>query len=260
MNYSKFNILIMTLWLATAGCFNQVLAQQGKNVQKFTREVETNGVKSVSLVVNQSAGVLRMTGGAGKLLEGQFAFTKGEWKPVIAFTQETSKLVVKQPENDRTINMDKGDRNEWVIKLNNKVAMDIELSVGAGQSTIDLQGMKLTNLALKAGAGEFNVKLNNTSLPKLTVNAGVGEMNIDLTGKWTNNLTADISGGIGEVHLKLPKYTGVRVKISGLGNIDADGFKKEDGYYVNDAYNKSTYQLTINVSGGLGSVHLEMDK
>jgi hypothetical protein len=193
-------------------------------------------------------------------LEGDFAYTKGEWKPVIAFTAETGKLVVKQPDNNRSINMDNGDRNDWKIRLNNRVAMEMTLSLGAGEGTVDLQGTKLTGLQMKAGAGQFTVKLGNTSLESLDISAGVGEMKLDLIGKWNNSLTANIKAGIGSINLTLPRYVGTRVKVSGLGSIEANGFKQQDGYYVNDAYNKSTHQLTIDISGGLGNVTLEMGK
>lgn len=258
-NRQSYTLLTLFI-LFTAGVFTQANAQNGKNIKKYTKDVEVQGAKSVDIEITQSAGTLQVSGGSSKLMEGQFAFTKEEWKPTVTYTKDNGKLLVKQPENDRNVNMDDGDQNEWKIKLNNSIPLDMELTIGAGQSTIDLHGIKLTNLLLKAGAGDFTVNLANTSLPKLKVNAGVGAIKLDLTGKWTNNLTADINGGIGEVSLKLPKNTGVRVKISGLGSIEAPGFKKDGGYYVNNAYNKSDQLLTIDVSGGLGSVNLELEK
>jgi hypothetical protein len=85
-------------------------------------------------------------------------------------------------------------------------------------------------------------------------------MKLDLSGKWNNSLKAEINGGIGEVTLKLPRTTGVRVKVAGLGNIEAGGFKKEGGYYVNSAYRSDGTTLSIEINGGLGSVNLEMEK
>jgi hypothetical protein len=260
MKFIRSRVFTTILLLISINAFNQALAQKSKNVQQFTKEIDAQGAKSVRLEITQSAGTLQVRGGATKLLEGDFAFTKGEWKPVIVFTTETGKLVVKQPDNNRSINMDNGDSNEWKIRLNNRVPMEMNLSLGAGEGTIDLQGMKLTDLQMKAGAGKFAVKLGNTTLQNLDINAGVGEMKLDLTGKWNNSLTANIKAGIGSIDLILPRFVGARVKVSGLGSIEANGFKQQDGYYVNDAYNKSTHQLTIDISGGLGNVTLQMDK
>jgi hypothetical protein len=120
--------------------------------------------------------------------------------------------------------------------------------------------MKLTRLHLKAGAGDFTVNLANTSVPKLDIEAGVGEIKLDLSGKWSNNLEAKINGGIGEITLKLPRKTGVRVKVNGLGSIENAGFTKQDGYYVNEAYKKTEATLNIEINGGLGSVNLELEK
>lgn len=252
--------MLAFLFLLAAGFVNVAYAQKGKEVRKYTKEVEVQGAKSVKVELNQSAGTLQVSGGSNKLMEGQFAFTNDEWKPTIAYAKETGALTVKQPGNNRDMNMEDEDKNEWQIKLNKNIPTDLELTVGAGQSTLDLQGMRLTNLLLKVGAGDFTVNLANTSLPKLKVNAGVGAIKLDLTGKWSANLTADINGGIGEMTLKLPSTTGVRVRVSGLGSIEAPGFKKVDGYYVNSAYQKTDHMLTIDISGGLGSVNLELDK
>ncbi len=258
---NKYQQTILTfVFLLTAGLVNVAYAQKGKEVKKYTKEVEMQGAKSVKVELNQSAGTMQISGGSTKLMEGQFAFTNDEWKPTIAYTKEKGALTIKQPGDNQNMNMEDEDKNEWQIKLNKNIPTDLELTVGAGQSTLDLQGMQLTNLLLKAGAGDFTVNLANTSLPKLKVNAGVGAMKLDLTGKWSTNLTADINGGIGEMTLKLPAATGVRIRISGLGSIEAPGFKKQDGYYVNSAYNKTDHLLTIDISGGLGSVNLELQK
>jgi hypothetical protein len=252
--------LLSFLLVLSACLLHDAQAQNSKQVKKFTKDVEMQGTKPVKVELNQSAGILQVSGGSSKLMEGQFAFSKDEWKPLVAYTKEDGKLLVKQPGNNRNINMEDKDTNEWKVKLTNNVPVDLELTVGAGQSTMDLRGMKLTNLLLKAGAGDFTLNLANTSLPALEINAGVGAMKLDLSGKWANNLKADIDGGIGEMSLKLPANTGVRVKISGLGSIEAPGFRKESGYYVNDAYHKTDHLLTIDISGGLGSVNLELVK
>lgn len=247
------------LLLLISGFLSHTFAQNHKEVKKFTKDIDMQGAKAVNVEITQGAGTLNVSGGAGKLMEGQFAFTKEEWKPEVSYQQDHSKLLIKQPGNNRNINMEDGDRNEWQIRLNNGLPMEMELTLGAGQSMIDLHGMKLSGLLLKAGAGDFTVNLANTSLPRLKVNAGVGAMKIDLSGKWNNNLSAEINGGIGEITLKLPRKTGARVKVSGFGSIEAAGFKKEGGYYVNEAYNTTKTSLTIEVSGGLGSVNLELE-
>lgn len=255
-------ILSFTTLLLFVLC-NHLFAQNTKTnpVKKYAKNVEAQGAKSVQMELRQSAGTLKISGGASQLMEAMFAFTEEKWKPAISYTKQSNngKLVVKQPE-EKNMNMEDGDHNDWQVRLNNSIPLDLELTIGAGESNIDLHGMKLTNVLLKAGAGKFDINLSNTSLPELKVNAGVGEITIDLTGKWLNDLEAEINGGIGEITLKLPRKTGVRVEVHGLGSIDANGFKKENGDYVNDAYDKTKSNLVIEINGGLGSVNLELEK
>jgi hypothetical protein len=254
--------ILSLYYLSTMLCvmllFNEAAAQQ---VKKYTKNVEAQGATAVQVRLTQSAGTLKLSGGANQLLEGAFTITNQAWQPQITYNSQNQKgmLVVKQPKTDN-INMEDGDHNDWQVRLNNSIPMDIELTVGAGQSTIDLRNTKLTKLHLKAGAGDFTVNIANTSVPEIDIDAGVGEMKLDLSGNWSNNLEAEINGGIGEITLKLPRKTGVRVKVNGLGSIEHEGFKKEDGYYVNEAYKKTKSTLQIEINGGLGSVNLELEK
>ncbi|QHT71390.1 DUF4097 family beta strand repeat protein [Rhodocytophaga rosea] len=257
----KINVLCYYLFASIGVAFLSSPAT-AQSVKKYTQNVEPQGATSVQMQFTQSAGTLKMSGGATThLMEGVFTMTNQAWKPEISFTNQNNKgtLIVKQP-GGKNVNMDDGDSNDWQVRLNNSIPMDMELTVGAGQSTVDLRNTKLSKLHLKAGAGDFTVNLANTSVPTLDIDAGVGEMKLDLSGKWSNNLEAEINGGIGEITLKLPRKTGVRVKVNGLGSIGHEGFKKEEGYYVNESYKKTSSTLQIEINCGLGSVNLELEK
>ena len=57
----------------------------------------------------------------------------------------------------------------------------------------------------------------------------------------------------------LPAAVGVRVQVRGLlGSIDAPGFSKEDGAYVNAAYGSEGPEVRVAVTGGIGSVNLRL--
>jgi predicted membrane protein len=150
------------------------------------------------------------------------------------------------------------DHNDWQILFPNNLATALNLTIGAGEASVDLSESKVRSLVVDAGAGEFNINLANTSLSSLEVNAGVGELNLDLSGKQEQNLDVEINGGIGSIKLVLPQETGVRVKVSGLGGIDVSDLIKRDGYYVNTLYGKTAKNMEIEVNGGLGSLELRL--
>ncbi len=238
------------------------LAQTARNEAKYemTKSINTDEVKTLEANIGMGAGTLTIKTGTEQLFNSRYSYSREAWKPQIDYTKESGrgKLTVKQPELKNT-NMNDNERNDWDLTFSRNIPVNLKLRLGAGEGNINLSGARLENLELEAGAGEFNVNLANTSIPKLRVNAGVGELTLNLTGNRTTSLEADVNGGIGDLTLKLPRKTGVRVKVGGLGSIDADGFHKEGGYYVNDAYGKTANNLDIKVSGGLGSINLQLE-
>lgn len=229
--------------------------------QQSSREsLNLKHLKTVQAEILMSAGTLKLSTHDAATADLNFLYSRAIWKPEINLDQQSKQamLSIRQPEG-KNFNMKENERNDWHITLPNKLEGDLKIRIGAGEGTVDLQGAKVQRLELIAGAGDFNVNLANTALSHLDISAGVGSLSLDLSGKRSNNLTADINGGIGDLNLLLPARTGVRVKINGLGSVDNAGFTKQDGYYVNEAYGKTDYSVDITVNGGLGSVALALD-
>jgi predicted membrane protein len=107
------------------------------------------------------------------------------------------------------------------------------------------------------GAGTGELKLGGLTLTSLEIAMGAGEMEVDLTGDWQHDLEALIQGGVGEVNIRLPSNVGVWVEArDGIGEINAQGLKREGGAYVNDAYGQSDVTLRLRVNGGIGEINL----
>lgn len=246
------------VFIATPFALGQSPASQG------TSGFQSVDVRNESLQVDikMKAGILELgTHQAGKA-EMAFDYSRNSWKPEVQMRSKGGSgfLSIEQPgEGSNSFSMDDDEQNTWKLKLPQAVPMDLEISLGAGESTLDLRGAKLNSLEMKAGAGDFDINLANTSVSELEISAGVGSLTLDLTGKRTTNLEASINGGIGDLKLLLPQEIGVRVKVNGLGGLDTEGFKKEGGYYVNEAYGKTSSSLEITVNGGLGNCTLAME-
>ena len=59
--------------------------------------------------------------------------------------------------------------------------------------------------------------------------------------------------------LILPRDVGVRVEVQGLlGSIEAPGFSRQDGRYINEAYGDGGDELRVSVAGGIGDVELRL--
>jgi predicted membrane protein len=226
---------------------------------RYVQNLTTQNIKSLKAEIQINAGRLNLSAHNQQKIDFESVYTKTTWKPEFTSNMKVAEgtLSIIQPEEKNT-NMKDKDRNEWTVKLPQAVPTNLKLTMGAGEGNVDLQGAQLDRLTMEAGAGDFKVNLANTSVQKLNVSAGVGALSLNLSGKRSNDLKANISGGIGELKLILPRSTGVRVQVSGLGSVDNKGFKKQGGYYVNEAYGKSDHTVDVDVSAGLGSVELSM--
>jgi hypothetical protein len=203
-----------------------------------TRTVKLGDAKSVQAEIEMGVGKLKLAGDAKDLLEGDFSYNVERWKPEIEYsvTGGRGRLTVRQHESNRGGHGNV--RNEWDLRVNDKVPLDLNISLGVGKSTLTLGSLALN---------------------RLNLNLGVGETVVDLTGDWKNDLDARIEGGVGQATIRLPEDTAVRVRASGgIGQIQAGNLKKDGDVYVNNA--KSDVTLRVTVEGGIGQIRLETAK
>ncbi len=198
------------------------------------KSIEAQGAQSVRVDVEMPAGELNISGGAVKLLDADFNYTQVEGEPRISYNHSGTdgNLSITQ-----TGNANLGRRaNHWTLHLNNDVARELRVEMGAGQGNLNLNGIHLTNLTVEIGAGQINA---------------------DLTGNWKENVDVRIEGGVGSATIRLPKSVGVRVHAEGgIGSIDVQGLHHDGDYYVNDAYGKSPVTVNVRAEGGIGQIRL----
>jgi hypothetical protein len=209
-------------------------------LQSESQSVELGDARSVRVEINLGAGNLELTGGAEKLLEADFNYNVARLKPEVKYTNGV--LVVRQPDV-RGLPVLQGItdyRNEWGLRLNEKVPMDLRVDVGAGTSDLHLTGLSLTRLNVILGAGIYTV---------------------DLSGDWARDLDVTIDAGAAEVSVQLPKNVGARVKVDdGLHTIDATGLRWDGDVYTNAAYGASEVTLNVDLKAGIGTINLEVEE
>ena len=213
--------------------------QQVREMQRESRSIQAQDAQAVRSKLQMGAGELNITGGADRLMEGEFSYNVSTWKPKVSYdvSGERGELVVKQGSGGG-VRLGGDARNEWDISLNDEVPTDLVVEMGAGESDLDLDSLTLTGLDLQMGAGKTTV---------------------DLTGDYAQDFDASIQGGVGEATVLLPSEVGVKAKAEGgLGKINAKGLKREGDSYVNDAYGNSGVTLSVDVQGGVGQINLEV--
>jgi hypothetical protein len=256
----RFAILmaIAVVLFAATGCDD--VARVG-DLQTEAETVELGNAESVRVEIDMGAGELDVSGGAGELLEATFTYNVEELNP--GATYSNGKLVVRHDDIKEGIGtfFDLDDyRNEWDLRLNEGVPMDMSIDLGAGRTDLTLGSLALTSLDINAGAGDVDLDLSSSqSLYRLDFDMGAGEITLDLTGDWQDDLDAAIKGGVGEINLKLPSNVGVRVVVNtGIGGVDSSGLTKDGDTYTNDAYGDSEVTLRIDIDGGIGQINLDV--
>ena len=236
------SIIMMAATAAFAGaCGMQPggVQQQVGKMQRESKLVDPKDAQSARAQLKMGAGELNLTGGADRLMEGEFSYNVSEWKPKVSYDVSggEGELVVKQRSAEGG-GLSGGARNEWNISLNDEVPTDLVVQMGAGESDLDLDSLTLTGLDLQMGAGKSTV---------------------DLTGDYAQDFDASIEGGVGEATVLLPSEVGVKAKAEGgLGKINAKGLEKVGDSYINDAYGESDVNLSVDVQGGVGEINLKV--
>ena len=228
--------LVLFPALLLAGCASE--ARVGA-LQTESQSVELGDARSVRVKMVLGAGDLVVTGGAKKLLEADFTYNVAKLKPEVEFTDGT--LVVQHPDvrGYRTPQDIKDFRNEWDLRLNNDVPMNLSLEMGAGTSALQLSGLSLTGLDVTLGAGKCTV---------------------DLNGDWARDLDVIINTGAADITVRLPKDVGVRVEVdAGPTTIQAPGLTKDGNVYTNAAYGVSEVTLHVKMEAGIGRINLEVE-
>jgi hypothetical protein len=235
-NNLLINLMLLGVLLLTS-CSSR--ARVGA-LRSESQSVELGDAKSVRVEINLGAGNLEVTGGTEKLLEADFNYNVAKLKPEVKYTNGT--LVVRQPDA-RGLPVLQGItdyRNEWGLRLNDKVPMDLRVDVGAGTSDLHLAGLSLTGLDIILGAGIYTV---------------------DLSGDWARDLDVTIDAGAADISVLLPREVGARVRVEdGPHLIDATGLRQDGGVYTNAAYGVSEVTLQVDLEAGIGNINLEVEE
>jgi len=256
------------LWLSVPVLFATIacgLASPPTKVGELRTKSESIevGAESVQVEINMAAGELAVTGGANDLLEADFAYNVDELEPEVKYSDGT--LVVTSPEAGIRAafwrDLDEY-RYEWDLRFNNDVPMAMKVDMAAGSADLELGDLSLTSLDIETGASDVKLDLSDSSsLRRLDVEAGLGQATVDLSGNWRDDLDANISTGVGDLTVRLPRNVCVRVDVEGgLSNVETHGLTYDGVAYVNDACGNSETTLRIHISAGVGSVHLEVDE
>ena len=227
--------IVITGALTLAGC--AVNMESAGSPQTDHHAIELDKAEIVNAKFHMGVGEMNIQGGSSKLMEGDFTYSIASWKPEVKYTSTGFRgtLTIDQPSKAKGMNTNAGDY-KWDVKLNDKVAQDLEFTIGVGVTKLDLSSINVRSLDVKMG---------------------VGDLQMNLRGKPQKDYTVSIKGGVGNAEIKLPKEIGVYAQATGaIGGVDTTGMTKDGNTYTNEAYKKSPVTIRLTIEGGVGSIKL----
>jgi len=249
--------------------------------------IDLKNEKFLETKIDFGAGELKLlpNAGSGKLFEGRLAYRPNHGQPDLHYSAggQTGYLTL-ETHSLKKIFSDGDPKNQWDISFSPKVSHSFDIDIGACEAEMDFTGLPIEKLKLDLGAGEGRVRfdrpnpvvmemldidagaseleikgLGNARFKKLKFDGGMGSFRLDFSGQTAMDGQAEISIGMGEVEIVLPRELGVRVyKEGALSSIDFDGDleKVGDGVWETENYRTAKRRLIIDLSVGLGSAEV----
>jgi hypothetical protein len=132
------------------------------------------------------------------------------------------------------------------------------VSAGPRDHVINLNPAIPLTLRIDGGVGDSKLNLADFNLTRLQVNSGVGNVEIALPRNVAGTSNISVSGGVGDVTVNVPEGTALRVQASqGVGSRNFPSSYTNDGeVWTSPNYDSATNRVSMQVSGGVGSLHV----
>jgi hypothetical protein len=222
-------------------------AESGNYTHASVSRSDYPKVTAGKAVISFGGGKIAINSKTGEWLEGNFGGFNAQTS--VKNLQNTLEINLKQnshlprsrwryhdTEWNDTHQPDHGFR--WDIQLSPELPWDIELRTGGIKGDADLSGIPLKHLRLKMGAGDFSLNLGNQS----------------------SVIKVVIESGASHIKVRVPKDSGVRVKLSGAlvnTNIKNLGWILSNQTYTSPDYEKAANHVDIDLNMAVGDLELE---
>jgi len=223
-------VLIGALWLFGAG----IVTGQASVTEEIRRALD--GATQAEVVIAPGAGILHVgpLPESGNLVEGVIHLGSGERvrrdfaveDGTATFTLQSEGMVVPFVGGW-------GDERGWDLELSPDVPLGLEISLGAGQSNVDLTGLTVSDLDVSMGLGQTTVTLPDEG-----------------------RFEARIDSAIGETIVVIPAGLAARIRVNtALGSSHLpDTYRRQDDVYVSPGYESAENRVDLEVSQAIGHV------
>ena len=236
---AKIILAILALSLTSMACgFSFDLPRSRQVGPEVKESITITDPKSgqTRLSISFGAGKLNLSPGAKNLVDGSVIYNVPDLKPQVI--ENGSNIEVKQG-NLKSLPPLKDVKNEWDLQFGSS-PMDLIISAGAYDGTLELGGLSIKSLDVKDGASNVNLSfsksnpidmsllqyatgasqvkltgLANANFSTMTFSGGAGNFTLDFSGELQRDAVVTIDSGLGNVSLIIPKDVNAKVSVEG---------------------------------------------
>ena len=197
---------------------------------------EYSEIERASIGLNLDVGILTLGESTPLLYECISQYRYKEFEPFEKFSQtekEADILIYHSPITKKRIS--NNIKNNWQLKLNNKIIYDLSIKTGAIDTDCNLSGFKVETLYIESGACNINLVVPKYN-SKIIIDTGVS--NIEITIPQNVGATVNIDSGIA------------------LKDLGIDDFTKKDGTYISNNYDYSEFKTEIEIDCGISNIEV----
>lgn len=219
----------------------QAAAQAQLHLQQIAQPLEGARDADISIDVGAASLTIREAQETASLVEGSLTLNGNEQvTPRSWRTGDTAHFELRPlgPQGTTSLaSFEAGlDKKPWELRLNPDVPMRLKVNAGVGNSSLNLQRLKVTRLEVDGGVGNTRLTLPRAGQVSVTLDAGVGRLEV-----------------------VVPAGLAVRMQVDrGLGGFDIQGdFQHNGDEYVSPGYANAADRADIRINGGIGHITVQ---
>ena len=225
-------VLAGTLWLFGAG----IGIGQASATEEVRQALDGAALLGAEVVIAPAVGTLHIEAlpESANLVEGVIRLGSGERAmPEFAVEGETATFTLRSEGAFIPFVGGWGDERGWDLGLNPDVPLQLEVSLGVGQSDVDLTGMTVSDLEMSMGVGQITVILPSEG-----------------------HFQAEIDGAIGQTIVVIPAGLAARIRVdTGLASSQLpDEYQRRDDVYTSPGYKSADNRVDLEVSQAIGNI------
>ncbi|HET7520065.1 MAG TPA: DUF5668 domain-containing protein [Candidatus Limnocylindria bacterium] len=154
------------------------------------------------------------------------------------------------------------DQQDWSVALGNGVTYDLEATLNAGESSLDISDGRFSSLQVTTNAGTTNLTANGAAMDEVDVQLNAGTLNL------VADDAADISGSLGAnagtMNLCVPDEAGLQITVESSvafsHNLDDRGLAESDDTFTSPNFASAAHHIVLRLQGNAATFNLNPEE